>query len=167
MENSLPANGTENFKKAMRRLTATVALITTSDKGVPFGMAATAICSIGVNPPSLLVSIAHTATMHDPLINSRRFCVNLLSREHAHIVGPFSGKLKGAARFEIGEWTEGYGEVPVLVDAQASVICEIANVFEHSGHTLVIGIVVETRVREEVMPLLYENGGFAHSVAIA
>ncbi|MFW7354671.1 MAG: flavin reductase family protein [Brucella sp.] len=160
------ADRVEEFKKAMRRLTATVALITTCDEGKPFGMAATAVCSIGINPPSLLVSIAHTASMHDPLINSRRFGVNLLSREHAHIVGPFSGKVKGAARFEIGDWAAGYGGVPILVDAQASVICEVANIFEHSGHTLVVGTVVETKVREPVMPLLYENGGFAHSVAV-
>ena len=71
------------------------------------------------------------------------------------------------ARFEIGEWVEGYGGVPIFVDAQASLVCDVPTLFEHSGHTLLIGTVVETRVRDVIMPLLFENGGFAQSVAVA
>lgn len=167
MNNETQARSAEDFKRAMRRLTATVALITTWDEERPFGMAVTAVFSVGISPPSLLVSVAHTASMHDPLMRSRKFGVNLLSHEHAQLVGPFSGKIKGAERFKIGDWTEGCGGVPILIDAQASVVCEIAQTFEHAGHTLVVGTVVETKVREEIMPLLYEDGRFARSVAMA
>ncbi len=38
------------FKKAMRRLTATVTLIATEHEGTPYGMAATAVSSVCTSP---------------------------------------------------------------------------------------------------------------------
>ena len=159
-------NAVEDFKQAMRRLTATVCLITTSDGRLPFGMAVTAVCSVGISPPSLLISVAHTASMHDPLMKSRKFGVNLLSHEHACLVEPFSGKIKGPARFELGNWTDGLGGVPILVDAQASLVCEVTQTFGYSGHTIAFGTVIETNLRHEITPLLYENGGLAQSAPL-
>lgn len=166
MTNDQPEKVADDFKLAMRRLTATVSIITTSHEQMPFGMAVTAVCSLGVNPPSILISVAHTASMHDPLMASRKFGVNLLSHEHAELVAPFSGKLKGLARFELGNWIEGPGRVPVLADAQASLVCDVASTYEYSGHTVVIGTVIESKIKEKILPLLYENGGLVRSAAI-
>ena len=156
----------DDFKQAMRRLTATVCLITTSHGKTPFGMAVTAVCSVGMAPPSLLISVAHTASMHDPMMSSRKFGVNLLTPKHSGLVMPFSGKLKGPARFELGDWTLGSGDVPILKDAQASVVCDVASTHVYSGHTLAIGTVIETRFRDDITPLLWEDGGFAQTTAI-
>ena len=154
----------DDFKQAMRRLTATVCLITTSDGRQPFGMTVTAVCSVGTTPPSLLISVAHTASMHDPLMTSRVFAVNVLSHEHAELVRPFSGQMKGSARFELGNWIEGPCGVPILTDAQASLLCEVTQTLEHGAHTIALGSVVEVRFRHEITPLLYENGGLVRSM---
>tara|TARA_R110002126_G_scaffold282327_2_gene430671 strand:- start:227 stop:727 length:501 start_codon:yes stop_codon:yes gene_type:complete len=151
------------FKAGMRRLTSTVALITTSEEGVPFGMAVTAVCSVGINPPSLLISVAHTASMHGPVTRQRRFCVNLLNETHAEMVGAFSGKLKGAKRFELGNWTYDASGVPHLADAQAVFTCETAQETEHAEHTVIIGKVVDVKTQEPIAPLLYENGHLARA----
>ena len=50
---------TQEFKKAMRRLTSTVTLIATEHEGAPFGMAATAVTSVCTDPSSILVCINH------------------------------------------------------------------------------------------------------------
>lgn len=60
---------------------------------------------------------------------------------------------------------EGDG-APCLWGAQASLISEVAESFKFSGHTVVIGRVSGTRVREDIVPLLYENGSYAHSLPV-
>lgn len=156
-------SSTDDFKHAMRRLTSTVSLITTVENEGRYGMVMTAVCSLGVIPPSLLISVAHTASMHDVLLRVRRFAVNILSAEQAFLVEPFSGKVKGEGRFAFGEWTKGVYGLPQLVGAQATVFCDVGQTFEHSGHTVVIGTVAETVYENTIGPLLYENGKFARA----
>ena len=62
----------------MRRLTTTVCVISCSLGDMWYGMTATAVTSVCADPPSLLVCINGSAAIHDPLIQSKRFCVNLL-----------------------------------------------------------------------------------------
>lgn len=162
-QNPQPVSAVDDFKHAMRRLTATVSLITTAEGEDLYGMAVTAVCSLGIIPPSLLICVAHTASMHDPLMRSRRFAVNMLSTEQSFLVGPFSGKVKGKERFAFGEWAKSAHGPPHLMGAQASVFCDVAQTFEHSGHTVVVGTVIAAIYQEAVRPLLYENGGFARS----
>ena len=154
------------FKQAMRRLTATVAIITTSEGDEMFGMAVTAVCSLGIAPPSLLISVAFTASMHEPLMRSRKFCVNLLSFDQAALVGPFSGKVKGKERFAMADWTENKHSLPQLSGAQASIFCSVSQVVEYADHSLVIGTVDVVVYQESVAPLHYENGAFARSTSL-
>jgi flavin reductase (DIM6/NTAB) family NADH-FMN oxidoreductase RutF len=154
------------FKLAMRRLTAAVSVITTGEGGQKYGMVVTAVCSLGVTPPSLLISVAHTASMHGPLMRTRKFGVNILPTDHADIIAPFSGKVKGQDRFLHGNWTMTKEGIPHLLGAQASLFCDIAQSFEYAGHTVCIGRLTHGEVAEEIRPLLYENGGLARSVAL-
>ena len=151
------------FKVGMRRLTSTVALITTSENNTPFGMAVTAVCSVGIAPPSLLISVAQTASMHGPVTRQKRFCVNLLNDTHAHLVGAFSGKLKGTARFELGSWEYGEDGLPRLADAQAVFTCKTTYETLQAGHTVIIGEVTDVQTQETIAPLLYENGRLARA----
>ena len=45
----------EIFRKALRGLAATVNIVTTSDGGQRYGMTATAVMSLSLDPPSLVV----------------------------------------------------------------------------------------------------------------
>jgi flavin reductase len=156
----------DDFKQAMRRLTATVAIITTSESDEMFGMVVTAVCSLGVAPPSLLISVAFTASMHDPLMRRRKFCVNLLSFDQAGLVGPFSGNIKGKERFALASWIENKHSLPQLTNAQASIFCNASQIVEYANHSLVIGTVEDVVYRKEIAPLLYENGSLARSVVL-
>ena len=90
----------DRFKCAMRRLTSTVTIVTAEYGGRRHGMVATAVCSLGIDPPSLIASVAHTASLHSPLLTSGRFCVNLLTLSQADLVPVFSGQRSGEARFQ-------------------------------------------------------------------
>jgi len=155
----------EAFKQGMRRLTASICVVTTAEGETWYGMTATAVCSVSVDPPSLLVSVAKTASLHDPAMRTRRLCVNVLATRHAELVGSFSGKLTGMARFASGGWTMAHG-LPWLPDAQASFFCEVDQAVAYGSHGIFIGRVRDARYDEHIAPLLYENGHLAASARL-
>ncbi|RQS26826.1 MULTISPECIES: flavin reductase family protein [unclassified Burkholderia] len=150
------------FKLAMRRLTSTIAIISTEQDGQPFGMVATAVSSLCVDPPALLICVNRNASISRPLIQRGEFVVNLLRDEHRDLVGLFSGKLKGAERFQHGHWDHNEG-MPVLADAQAAIVCEVDSQIHYGGHDVIVGRVTRVRVEEAIAPLLYQDGKLAIS----
>lgn len=151
----------DRFKHAMRRQASTVTIVTAEDEGVRHGMVATAVCSLGVDPPSLIVSIAQTASLHDPLLASGRFCVNVLTQSQADLVSVFSGRQKGEVRFRFGTWERHELGLPLLRNAQANLVCHAVATLRYSGHTVVVGHVSDVHATESVEPLLYHNGSIA------
>lgn len=151
----------QGFKDAMRRLAATISLVTTvDDKGKPHGMAATAVSAVSMDPPSLLICVNQQASMHDPLAEAERFCVNLLHRSQAEIVQVFSDPSQREKRFDSGKWFTGHKGLPALSGAQASVFCTLDKLIPYGSHTIFIGVVDEVVSHPEVSPLLYSNASF-------
>lgn len=147
-----------DFRHVMRRLASAVAIITSCRDGAPSGMTATAVTSVSVDPPSLIIAINRSASIHDVIADGRRFCVNLLSRSHAELVEPFSGKSKGAERFAVGAWEEDALGLPFLTDALASVLCEVDGALSYGSHTLFIGKVEAIRMGRAADPLVWQDG---------
>jgi len=151
----------DGFKHAMRRLATTVALVTSGQGENWAGMAATAVVSVCADPPTLLVAVNRTASIHPTLHAEKRFCVNLLSDRHRDLVGVFSGKKKGLERFETGQWIAGADGLPVLGDALASLSCRTESTLDVGTHTLFIGRVESVVNHDEIDPLVWVDGGFA------
>ena len=149
-----------DFKQAMRRLAATVTIITAAHEGRRYGMAATAVNSVTAAPPTLLICVNQGASIHAPLLASGRFGVNLLGHEHESLVPPFSGKAAGEERFAHGRWTEGWGGLPALADAQAALLCRVVSTFACGSHTVVVGEVEAIHIDGQPRPLIYQDGAF-------
>jgi flavin reductase (DIM6/NTAB) family NADH-FMN oxidoreductase RutF len=142
----------------MRRLAATVSVVTTLEKGVRYGMTATSVVSVSMDPPSLLVSINRRASIHDPLLRRGRFCVNLLLTKHQPCSDAFSGKLTVPERFDVGTWCQDDHELPYLADALANVFCTVDRTLDYGSHMIVIGRVLEARVAHPIEPLIHLDG---------
>ncbi len=157
-----------NFKQGMRRLASTICIVTTADSESWYGMTATAVCSVCVSPPSLLVSVAQSASLHAPTLLVKRICVNVLRTSHAELVGIFSGKLAGKARFEAGgDWKIDRHGLPFLADAQANFFCSVEQMLPHADHGIFVATVFDARYTPEVDPLLYQDGALARSTPLA
>ena len=63
----------EDFRKAMRRVASTVNVISIYVDGQPMGITATAVSSISLDPPSLLVCINRAASLHAPMGDMSHF----------------------------------------------------------------------------------------------
>ena len=154
---------TAAFKLAMRRLAATVTIVTAGREGRRFGMTATAVTSVTAAPPTLLICVNRSASIHDIIVDSGRYCVNILGTHHAALVGPFGGSAEGETRFGHGAWSHDMGGMPYLDDAQASLFCEIRQAVAYGSHSILIGEVLSVYLSDEIAPLLYQDGALAAS----
>jgi flavin reductase (DIM6/NTAB) family NADH-FMN oxidoreductase RutF len=153
----------EGFRLAMRRLSATVTIVSTGDEEGYHGLAATAVTSVCAEPPAVLACINRAAGPSDKLLQRKRFAINILHADNAPLVPIFSGKLKGPERFLHGVWDHLEG-VPVLTDAQAVLVCTLAQSSVFGTHTILIGQVDAVRIREDIDPLIYQDGYFGRVV---
>ncbi len=153
------------FRTIMRQQAGAVALICTGSKGARFGLTATAVCSLTDDPPTILVCVNRSASAHDTIEASGVFSVNLLSAEHKHLAGIFSGQtdLNGEDRFNVKgySWAAHASGTPCLEDAIAHLDCTVTERQKFSSHTLFIGLVNEGSANEDVAPLLYFRGRFS------
>lgn len=158
----------EAFKAGMRCLASGVTIITTIHDGQRAGLTATAVCSLSVDPPQLLVCVSHKAEAHDIIHRGSVLCVNLLARQHRELAARFAGQtgVAGSTRFAEGAWCALCTGAPVLDDAVASFDCVVAERVESATHSIFIGRVVDVRVRPDLQPLIYAGGSYAELRAI-
>jgi flavin reductase (DIM6/NTAB) family NADH-FMN oxidoreductase RutF len=143
----------EAFREAMRHVAATVYAVTTGPVGQRHGILATAVSSLSFEPPSLLVCVNRTASLHEPLACAETFCVNVLGLGNREIAQEFE-TARGEDRFGVGDLHEVLG-VPVLANAQSYFICRTAHRHEFGTHTIFIGELIDARHRENAAPLTY------------
>lgn len=148
------------FRQAMRRLAATVSVITLRHPEGRHGITATAVTSLSMEPPSLLVCVNQAGYFHALLEQETRFCVNLLHAENADICTAFAGSMAADERFAWGDWDEDDDGVPFVRNAQASLFCEKDRQIAYGSHSIFIGSVRRVAVREDVAPLIYQDGAF-------
>lgn len=159
-ENSVFELG-EGFRAAMRRLAATVNVITVWDGAKPLGMTATAVSSLSADPPSVLFCINRSASMHAALSCAPMFCVNVLHREQEDVAKTFSDSALRDVRFATGAWIQPEDEPPYLRKAQAVILCERIRSTSFETHDIFIGRVRDVHFRQEVDPLIYIDGRFS------
>jgi flavin reductase (DIM6/NTAB) family NADH-FMN oxidoreductase RutF len=82
----------EAFRQGMRRLAAGVTIVTTIHDGERSGLTATAVTSLSVDPPQLLVCVNREAGSHDLIRRGERMCVNVLSHAHKNLAARFAGQ---------------------------------------------------------------------------
>ncbi|KAH6999307.1 hypothetical protein EDB80DRAFT_883665 [Ilyonectria destructans] len=152
------------MRAALRRHAKAVVVITCRHDGFRYAMAATAVSELSLEPPSLLVCVNKAASIHSPLTNGAQFCINILHSSHETIAGLCSGKVKGEARFEEGNWVEDDSGTPYLRDAQASFFCALDGRLSYGTHDIFIGRIGGVTTSGPVDPLVYVNGGYVTKI---
>ncbi|MGQ0588688.1 MAG: flavin reductase family protein [Sphingosinicella sp.] len=149
----------EAFKQAMRRVAATVNVISICVDGQPMGITATAVSVVSMNPPSLLVCVNQAAAVHPRIENVVHFGVNVLHRDQAEVATMFADRRLEAQRFLSG-WENDCVRPPRLRDAQATILCRRIDHHRFGTHSIFIGLVEEVTSRDEIDPLVYLDGRY-------
>jgi len=150
---------TTAFRQAMRRVASTVNVISICVDGVPMGITATAMSSLAMDPPSLLVCINRAASLHASMEDVSHFGVNVLHRDQEHLAQMFADRDKHALRFAEG-WEIHRDRPPRLADAQAALVCRRIDHHQFGTHSIFIGVVEEAVMRDDTNPLVYLDGRF-------
>lgn len=156
------------FLRTMRAVPGAVAIIASSDGEEMTGMAATAWNSLCADPPTLLVCVNLSASVHSVILHARRFTINLVPSDASETVAIFSAQrgLSGRDRFLDDQWSYGPAGQPMLNSAVASFECELVADHTHGTHSVFFGRVGEIRSNAEVSALMYFDGTYGQAVAL-
>jgi len=148
------------MRAGLRRFAKAVVIITAQHGDQRFAMAATAVSELSMDPPSMLICVNRSASIHKPLSEGAGFCLNILHSSQEAISAVCSGKEKGELRFQQGAWAKSSGGLPYLEDAQACFMCRNDRAIDYGTHTMFIGQVDEVLTSGAVDPLVYVDGRY-------
>lgn len=146
------------FRLAMRRFATTVSVISTIKNGGRHAMTATAVTSLSMTPPALLVCVYRLSRFHAALQDNDLFCVNVLHESQTDASQAFAGPAS-TDEFDRHGWIErdGFGH---FTDAQATLFCRIVSRVAFGTHTVFIGEALDADVRDSVAPLIFQSGAY-------
>jgi len=150
-----------DFRHAMRAFATGVAIVACGRGEARAGCVATAVASLSLAPPSLIVNLQRDGSTYRRLRDAQWFSVNFLSAAQEPLARRFAGGALAGERFAEGAWIEGATGAPVLADALASLECRLEEIVERHTHGIVIGRVEGSRTGGDEPPLLHFRGRFA------
>jgi flavin reductase (DIM6/NTAB) family NADH-FMN oxidoreductase RutF len=148
------------FRSVLGRFASGITVVTTRDaEQRDVGMTVSAFCSVSLDPPLVLVSIDHDASMYQLLLGHSRFGVSILSSDQEaysrrFATDPDTGRFDGIA------YSRGDSGVVLLDNALAHLECSVTQHFDAGDHTVFIATVERAEPRQG-RPLLYYRGGYA------
>jgi flavin reductase (DIM6/NTAB) family NADH-FMN oxidoreductase RutF len=153
------ADGTV-FREVVGHFLSGVTVITTED-GCKYGVTASAVSSLSLDPPMLLVCLNQKLATADAIRRTGHFAVNILGSDHAALAAQFA--VPHEDKFRNVEVHYGDSGSPLLSEALAQIECELADAVCAATHTVLMGRVISARARTG-QPLAYFRGQFGQFV---
>ncbi|HET9379725.1 MAG TPA: flavin reductase family protein [Streptomyces sp.] len=157
-----PEVDTAAFRDLMSGFPSGVAVVTTlDDDGTPRGMTCTSLCSVGLQPPSLLVCLDNRSGTLRAAVSRGAFAVNLLHTAGRRAAASFSRP--GAGRFGDFDWepVDPHGLPRLVSDAHSTAVCRVLRTVPGGDHTVVLGAVEHVVTADDPRPLLYGRRQYA------
>jgi flavin reductase (DIM6/NTAB) family NADH-FMN oxidoreductase RutF len=146
------------FRQLMGTFPTGVAVLTARDaNGQPAGMTASAIASVSLEPPLLLVCVGHEAEFHAVLAAATHFGLSVLGERQEEISRRFADR--GPDKFSGVSWQPHATDVPLLDGAASHVVCAVRTSVPAGDHTIFLGEVVDGAVFDAA-PLLHVHGTY-------
>ncbi len=152
-----PSVTSEQFRDAIGRFATGVTVITTIDEGRWFGTTASAVSSLSLDPPMLLVCMNRESATGVAISRSGSFAVNILAEDQDQLARRFASKDQD--KFQEVSVTRGQGGQPLLDGALAHVECRVTEEVVGGTHTVFLGEVDRAFGRAGT-PLAYFRGQY-------
>ena len=137
------------LRDAMSRFATGVTVVTTlDDEGEPQGATVNAFTSVSLDPPLILVCLAHTSRTLEALRSHGSFAVNVLGSDHEEIARSFA-RPGADASFGDPEHLPGPSGSPLLAGVHAAIDCRVFAVYPGGDHDIVVGEVQHIRVEDQ------------------
>ena len=160
LQESRPLVERDRFVGAMRRVAASVTVVTTDGPAGRLGATVSAFSSVSADPPSVLICLNATSRIAGAVRENCRFCVNVLPEDGREIADRFAGRHDAQItdRFS-GVNTFGVPGSAPLIDGATGFFCEVAQCVTSGSHLIVIGTVHDV-LDGEAPPLAWREGGY-------
>ena len=146
------------FRQLLGAFATGVAVATARDgHGKPAGMTASAIASVSLEPPLLLVCVSRAADFHATIADAVRFGLNILADDQEALSHRFS--VDHPDRFADCAWHAHGSGVPILDGTVGHIICARDAAHSAGDHTIFLGRVLDGAVSRR-SPLLHVRGAY-------
>ena len=147
----------DEFRSCMSEFATGVTVVTTlDDDDQVHGMSANSFTSVCLEPPLVLVCVAHNTNTYRFVEKQRSFGVNVLSSEQEAIGKYFARRPEdrhGDVEYDYSI-TPATG-LPALKGSLVFFGCRVVGSHEHGDHTIYIGEVEEIQLGEPASPLIF------------
>lgn len=155
----------QDFRNSMASLAASVCVVTAGEGEDRLGRTVTAVFSLSVRPPTIMVSIAKSSDLAALILSQGTFSIAMLSEGQNPVADAFAGKLPPRDRFDIGIWTSWETGNPCLQDAVTSMDCEVTNQMTVQDHILFAGQARELVQGLDRAPLVWHDRRYGSVVS--
>jgi flavin reductase (DIM6/NTAB) family NADH-FMN oxidoreductase RutF len=148
------------FRDAMRHVASSVTVLTTDGTDGRAGLTVSSLCSLSMEPPSVLVCVHRESRALPVLLGNGRFVANVLSVGQNAVADGFAGLVPELRedRFASGRWSPLH-DMPALEGAVCNFACAVADVFDFGSHRIIAGRVVGVHATRGE-PLLYADRAY-------
>jgi flavin reductase (DIM6/NTAB) family NADH-FMN oxidoreductase RutF/DNA-binding GntR family transcriptional regulator len=147
----------QTFRRIAGHLASGVTVITTSLDDRTYGMTASSVTSLSLEPPTMLACLNRQSPTAEAILTAAKFGINVLGAGQEwmarQFAAPSDDKFRSVA---LNGAAEG---IPLLRDSHAQIECRVTNTFDVATHRIVIGRVIRARAGVG-QPLTYYRGGF-------
>ncbi|QEW23668.1 NADH-dependent flavin reductase (plasmid) [Marinibacterium anthonyi] len=133
-----------------------VTVITTTGEDGDHGMTANAFMSVSLDPPMVSISLDRKCKMLGRIRASGRYAVSILPEQMENVALHFAGRPDPA----LSEIFDRRGTMPVIRDASAIFLADVAQEVNAGDHTLFIGKVTHLERNPDALPLTFCAGRF-------
>jgi flavin reductase (DIM6/NTAB) family NADH-FMN oxidoreductase RutF len=151
----------DTFRAVLGRFATGITVVTARDaNGRDHGMTVSAFASVSLEPPMVLVCVAHDARMHQLLLDTDTIGISFLSGDQEALSRRFADP--ECERFDGVGYARGESGVVLLDEALAHLECTIVARHGAGDHTIHVAQVDRAEpFTTPPRPLLYYRGGYA------
>ncbi|MET1088901.1 MAG: flavin reductase family protein [Arthrobacter sp.] len=146
----------DTFRAAMADLPAAVSIVTTiGPDGTPHGATVSAVSSLSMTPPLLLVCLDSNSDTLAALEIGRGFLIHILADGQQQTAMAFAKK--GSEKFERTEWAPSGSGQPRIPGAAMVFDCVVDDFLPGGDHTIVIGRISDIDHAQDRIPVVYHR----------
>jgi flavin reductase (DIM6/NTAB) family NADH-FMN oxidoreductase RutF len=147
-------------RAAARMFASGVTVAAAAHQGRVHAIAATAFCSLSLDPPLVLLAVNQTGQLVEVARNAGHVGISILAEDQRDISewAASTGRVPGPSLpFPTRQARTG---APLFEGAVAWFDCEVQSASRQGDHMVIVGLVVEAWAAEGVNPLLYFRGTY-------
>jgi flavin reductase (DIM6/NTAB) family NADH-FMN oxidoreductase RutF len=159
------AGSADALRQVMARFISGVTIVTADYDGTPHAMTATAVSSVSLDPPLILVCVSRASRFHQAITMADSWCVSILAGDQEHLARHFSNRGRDLlSQFDgVPHSIAEVSGAPILDGVLAWLDCTTYARYDGGDHTIVVGRVERASADEtgSDVPLTYYQGSYS------